>query len=323
MRGAGFTLEVQHFGEGFSRGPKVKALSRRVVVGPDEGIESFGRQLCEVGLARQEAAHAADGILDAALLPRGIGIAEECLDRQAMQLVMMSELGSVVEGDGLPQSPRQTCEQLGDPPRDRPSRLVGAPAGQDDPRLALVHGEHRLAVFGKHHQVGFPMAVGLATGCGGRPFCYGNAAFDEACRAPTVAAAEAASALAARQIIAPAIVFGAGDLGVDEAVDALVADDLVPGFAGQPSGDLLGGPATGQAIEHGAAQGGIAFQAASHPAPRPRLLVSVTGFVAHLAAAIAVQLTRDCRWRAIQSCRDLPDRGSIGSKAGNLAPLVQ
>src|SRR5213079_1914883 len=123
-REAGFTLEVQHFGEGFSRGPEVKTLSRRIVVGPDQGIESFGRQLGEVDLARQEAAHAPDGILDAAFLPRGIGIAEECLDRQAMQLVMMSELGSVVEGDGLPQPSRQTCEQLGDPPSDRPGRLV-------------------------------------------------------------------------------------------------------------------------------------------------------------------------------------------------------
>src|SRR6266404_5898041 len=48
-------------------------------------------------VARNEAAHAANGIFDAALLPRRIGIAEEGLNIDAMEPMM--ELGAVVEGD--------------------------------------------------------------------------------------------------------------------------------------------------------------------------------------------------------------------------------
>src|SRR3954453_915654 len=46
-------------------------------------------------------------------------------------------------------------------------------------------------------------------------------------------------ALAARQTSAPAIVFGAGELGVDEAVDALVGDHLASMLEGEPAGNLL------------------------------------------------------------------------------------
>lgn len=45
--------------------------------------------------------------------------------------------------------------------------------------------------------------------------------------------------------------------------------------------------------------------------------------VADLAAAVTLHLPRDRRWRAIQSCRDLPDRAAIGLKAGNLASVFQ
>jgi hypothetical protein len=41
------------------------------------------------------------------------------------------------------------------------------------------------------------------------------------------------------------------------------------------------------------------------------------------AQAVAPHLARDRRWRAIQSCRDLPDRAAIGLKAGNLAAVFQ
>src|SRR5690242_2816427 len=67
--GGGFTFEVQQLAdEDLSRGLEVKALSGCVVVGPDELIEARGGDVCEIGLARQGAAHSANGVFDAALL---------------------------------------------------------------------------------------------------------------------------------------------------------------------------------------------------------------------------------------------------------------
>jgi len=51
------------------RGPEVKALARGVVVGGEGLAEAAGRDFFEVCVARGEAAHAADGVLDAAFLP--------------------------------------------------------------------------------------------------------------------------------------------------------------------------------------------------------------------------------------------------------------
>jgi len=277
----------------------------------------------EVGLTRNEAAHAANGIFDAALLPRRIGIAEEGLNIDAMEPMMACELGAVVEGDGPAQVRRQHFEERQQLFGDRLCGLIGRPGGKQDAALALMHGEHGLTVFGEQHQVGFPMTCGLAVGHGGRPLSDGNTAFDQACRAAAPAATQAALALAARQIVPPAVVFGAGDLGVDEAVDALVADHGAPGLAGQATGDLLGRPAFGEPLKHCAAQLRFSFEARARPAPRSRLFLGVTGFVTDVTAAIALELARDGRRRAIQSCRDLPDRAANGLNSGNLTPLLQ
>src|SRR5262245_64779920 len=90
-----------------------------------------------------------------------------------------------------------------------------------------------------------------------RSFGYGNTAFDQGCGTAALAAAETALALAAREIMPPAVVFGAGDLGIDEAVDALVTDHLVAGLAGEPAGDLFGRPTLGEMLQDGPAQLGI------------------------------------------------------------------
>jgi hypothetical protein len=152
---------------------------------------------------------------------------------------------------------------------------------------------------------------------------YGNTALNEGCGAAALSTMEPALAFAAGEIVAPAVVLGAGDLGVDETVDALVADRLVPALAREPAGNLFGGPTCGEALENGAAQDGLPFQARARPAPRLRLLVSITWFVTDLTTSIASYLTRDRRWRAIQSCRDLPDRSPFGLKPGNLAAALQ
>ena len=236
---------------------------------------------------------------------------------------MACELGTVVEGDGLAQFYRQVGEEPHEMPRNAVGGLVGRPGRQQQAGLALVDGEHGLTVSGEQHEVGFPVARGLAIGGLAGPFGHAHTAVNEACRTAAPAAAKPSPALAAGQIAPPAVVLGAGDLGVDEAIDALVADHRSAGLARQPSGDLFGRPARGEAVQDEAAQIGLAFEARARPAPRPALVLGVTGFVADFAAAIAPYLARDARWRAIQSCRDLPDRAPVGLKSGNLASIVQ
>jgi hypothetical protein len=97
-RFCGFTFEVQQ--EGFGWGFKAETFSRRVVVACDEGIEEPVREFVEVGFARQEASQPADGVFDAALLPGGSDIAEECVDAMLVKAGVLGELGAVVEGDG-------------------------------------------------------------------------------------------------------------------------------------------------------------------------------------------------------------------------------
>src|SRR4051812_1373340 len=130
-------------------------------------------------------------------------------------------------------------------------------------------------------------------------------------------------ALGAWQIMAPAIVLGACDLSVDEAVDTLVTDHPVPVLTGEPAGNLFGRPAMGETLQHRAAQLGLALQARADPASCLRLLVGITRLVTHRPATVALHLTRDARWRAIQSCRDLPDRAPVGLKPGNCTSLLQ
>ena len=153
-----------------------------------------------------------------------------------------------------------------------------------------MHGQDRLAVFGEHHQVGFPVSGRAPIADHNRPFRQGNTAFNEGYRAAALTGAAPPLALAARQVVAPAVVLGGSDLGVDEAVDALVGDHLAAVIFGQPACDLLGRPAQGKALQHGAAQGGLPGQARAHPAPLPTSLLSVRGFVPNNAAVITLQL---------------------------------
>jgi hypothetical protein len=134
-------------GKGLGGGPEVKAFARGVVVGGDGLLETGGREGCQVGLARDEAAHSADGVFDAALLPRGVGIAKEGLDGQAMQRQMTGKFGTVVEGDALAQRVGHGCEQANQMACDAVSGLAGEADGEQQARGAFMHGEDGLAVF--------------------------------------------------------------------------------------------------------------------------------------------------------------------------------
>jgi hypothetical protein len=284
---------VQHFGKGLSRGAEVKAFAWGVVVGGDEAAETAGRERGEVGFAGDEAAHSSDGVFDAALLPRRVWVAEEGFDRQTAQREVASELGAIVEGDGLTERLRQTGEQIEEMSGDAVRCLAGQSDRQQEAGLALMHGQDRLAVFCEHHQVGLPMSAGGAIGDLFWPVCHGNTAFNEVCRASALSAAAASFALAAGQIVPPAVVLGAGKLGVDETIDALIGDHLAALLALEPAGDLFGRPPACEPLNDGCSQALVSFQARSLPAPGPGLLLGVTRFVPHLGAAIALQLPRD------------------------------
>src|SRR6202040_2365753 len=125
------------------------------------------------------------------------------------------------------------------------------------------------------------------------------------------------------QIVAPGAVIGAADLGVDEAVDGLVADGDRFLLALEPAGNLLGRPTALQTAENEVAQLGIALQARALPAAGSGLFLGISGLIADLAAMVTLQLTRHARWRAIQSCRDLADRLAGLAKTGNRAALFK
>src|SRR5260370_3511484 len=283
-RGGGFTVEVQDFLEDLRRGCEVKAFSRGVVIAAEEVVETLVGESGEIGFARDEAAHTTDGVFDATLLPRGIGHGGVSIDGESGEEEMACELGAIIEGDSASQPWWECFEERQEMCGDTLCRLVGRPGCQQQPRMAIVDGEHGLAVSGEQHEVGFPMAGGFAVGGGGRPLGYGNTAFDEGCSAAAPSATEASFALAAGEIVAPAVVFGAGDLGVDAAVDALITDHLTAHLPGQPAGHLFGGPGCGEAPENGAAAVAPPLHARARPAPRLALFVSATWFVSAMTA---------------------------------------
>jgi hypothetical protein len=60
---------------------------------------------------------------------------------------MASELGAVVEGDGLAQRLRHDAEQVDEMASDPVCRLAGQPDRQQEARLAFMDGQDRLTVF--------------------------------------------------------------------------------------------------------------------------------------------------------------------------------
>ena len=95
--------------------------------------------------------------------------------------------------------------------------------------------QHVLAVAGKAHQIGFPMAGGAPAIGLGRPQADGLARLDQAAAALAQAAAPA---LSPGQQPMPVILERRAV--IDEAVDGLVADHRLTVRERQPAGDLLG-----------------------------------------------------------------------------------
>ena len=184
-----------------------------------------------------------------------------------------------------------------------------------------MQGEHRVAASAKEHQISLPVAGRLAVGCRLGTFRQWTALGNEGGRTAPTAPMGSPSRLASRQVLPPTVVLGARHLSVYETIDGLVGDDRSTGIPRHVSRHLLRRPAALQVPQHGLAQRSIPFQLAANPAPRPRLFVGIHRFVASLPRSIPFYLPHNGRWRAIQSCSNLPVRVPRGVKSGQFTPL--
>ena len=80
---------------------KAQAFTGCIVIRSDHFNEAIVREGGQVGFSGQGTTHAADGVFNAAFLPRRIGVTEEGLDIQRMEVVVAGELGAIVKGDCL------------------------------------------------------------------------------------------------------------------------------------------------------------------------------------------------------------------------------
>ena len=153
-----------------------------------------------------------------------------------------------------------------------------------------------LTIFGKKHQVSFPVAR-LA------PFVdVGRAPMNP--RAPdaidhlaTSASTPTALALAPGKVMAPVVVFGLANLGVDKPIDRFVAYHLTSFFRVQSSGHLGGRPAIPEPFENFILELGLTQQSTPSPAAAFRLLFCVGWLITDLCATVALKFTRYSRWR--------------------------
>ena len=281
---------MQHLVDKNLRGGGIpEALPRGVVVRMNQVMKPLVGQGGQVGFAGEGAAQAADGVLDAAFLPGGVKVTEEGLDAEGMEVMMRGEFGAVVEGDGLAAVRWDGSEEVSEGVGDRGGGLARGAYGEEKAGGALVEGEDGLAIGAEEHQIGFPMARGLAVGgCGG--------ALDEGAAVSHTGGGAAAFAPAAAggfgsgQIVAPRIGFCPGDLSVEEPVDGFVREDGAPGVASEAACDLLGGPALLEAGEDRGAQRSVAGQPGAAPPASVGLLLRIPGLVALGVGAIALHL---------------------------------
>jgi hypothetical protein len=111
---------------------------------------------------------------------------------------------------------------------------------------------------------------------------------------PTALDAPAALVLGAREGEAPAAVVDALELGIDETVNRLVADDPMSLLAGQ----------------------------LTRPAPSIGMGLCIGGLATEPGTTVTLQLARDGRRLAIQGHSDLPDRLPVFMMTGNRAALL-
>src|SRR3954452_4400535 len=133
--------------EDLTRGAVAEAAARRAVEPVGEPAEVAASERLGLGLARQEAPDTAVQVLDAALLPGGVRVAEVARHVElAGELGIGGELGPAVEGDGPAGVLGQPPERLGDAGDHRCRALVLVRQQEREAALALHQRGHvRLA----------------------------------------------------------------------------------------------------------------------------------------------------------------------------------
>ena len=161
-----------------------KAFPGRQVVGHDDLLQVLVGEFIEICLAWQPSAQAAIGVLDPALLPGGVGIAEPCrhLQRLAQQGVA-GERGVVVEGDRLAQNGVEAAEDRHDHRCRLGGALAGQACGERQPGLALVQHQHRAGPLADH-QIALPVAYLGPVIDVFRPLMDGNSVLDRVAGPP-------------------------------------------------------------------------------------------------------------------------------------------
>ena len=211
----------------FCWGEESETLSRSVVVGLDELSKALVGESSEVRLARKDATHSAYGVFYSTFLPGRVGIAEEGLDAQFVELVMEGELGSVVESDSLTPCRGQGSQHLTHGVGDRQGSLARWPQSDQEAGVALVEGQYCLPISAEEHQVGLPVAwVAAISGALGTVGNRPSHSHEGGWTAP-FAASPAPPRLGPGQVVAPAVVLLTSHLAVNEPIDALMGDDPI------------------------------------------------------------------------------------------------
>ena len=240
----------------------------------------------EIGGAWQVAAQAADGILDGALLPGAVGVAEVGL---AAELMMAGELAAIVEGEGAARLGGEATKQALERALGGLGGFAVLPGGEEQAGLALDADDQRPGRAAEGHEIAFPVTEAAPLGHALRPDMDGDAIRNQRSAlalAGPPAASRLGSAEAAVELLAPP------ERTVDVAIDGLVADHRLTLFALEPAGDLFGRPSHGnELVVDGRAQPARALDLGSPPAAggghtlgRDRLITARQRIAPQLAA---------------------------------------
>ena len=183
--------------------------------------------------------------------------------------------------------------------------LAGEAGEEHQAGVALTEGQERGAVVAEVHQVTLPVAKGGPVGGGGRALAERDPVDDVGGGAAALAPPEAALGLGPGQAASPGVVLGAGKLGVDKAVDALMGDHSPPRLAGQAFDNLLGGPPQPKAPEVRATPGPAPAgrRATGGTRRRPARTRQRSPRPGDGCASVPVQTVDDARSKAAAICR--------------------
>src|SRR5689334_6752800 len=293
-----------------------EAAARRVVEPVGEPAEVGSRERLGRALARQEAPGAAVQVLDAALLPRAVRVAEVARQGEvAVESGVGGELGPAVEGDRPAGVLGQPPERVGDAGDHRRRALVLVRQQEGEAARALHQRGHVgfAGLLAKDQQVGLPVAEGLPVADLRRPVLDPALARDRRAPRPSAVAAPAPAARL-RQVAVEAVLPALRP--VDVAVDRLVADRRpAVRLTSETPRDLLRRPAGLQALGHVRAQPLVGGQLATS-------LPASAGQVDGLIANDKFCLVRRTRLRLSWSRLSLRDRFVRASPASAEALLT-